>query len=95
MSKIVYCIGSFVFGVLIGNGVTNHNMEYTGRVAPDVNVQEGYIPPRDIRFDVTDHDGDGLPETIMRISDEQYCLRTGEPVFSKCEIRPAEMVTRF
>ena len=59
-------------------------------------VQQGYVAPSKLEIQCQDLDGNGEPETIMRIGDKPYLLRevNGKPVISAYEIRPAEVVPK-
>ena len=59
-------------------------------------VQQGYIAPSKLEIECKDLDGNGEPETIMRIGDKPYLLREvdGKPIISAYEIRPAEVVPK-
>ena len=59
-------------------------------------VQQGYIAPSKLEVECRDLDGNGEPETIMRIDDKPYLLREvdGKPVLSTYEVRPAEVVPK-
>ena len=59
-------------------------------------VQQGCIAPSKLEIECKDLDGNGEPETIMKIGNKPYLLREvdGKPVISAYEIRPAEVVPK-
>ncbi|MEM4260264.1 MAG: hypothetical protein QXG00_03435 [Candidatus Woesearchaeota archaeon] len=64
------------------------------KTIPEINkVQQGYIAPSKLEIKCKDLDGNGEPETIMKIGDKPYLLREvdGKPVLSPYEIKPAEI----
>jgi hypothetical protein len=64
------------------------------RVIPCIEqVQQGYIAPSKLEIQCKDLDGNGKPETIMKIGDKSYLLRevNGKPVISAYTIKSAEI----
>jgi hypothetical protein len=82
--------------VLLANGITGYSPFVKHRIPQTEQVQQGYIAPSKLEVECKDLDGNGEPETIMRIGDKPYLLREvdGKPVLSAYEIKPAEVVPR-
>lgn len=81
----------FAVGALIGQA--GLRLFYDNRIPKTDEVQQGYIAPSKLEIECKDLDGNGEPETIMKIGDKPYLLREvdGKPVISAYEIRPAEI----
>lgn len=102
MSKENYIAmaGLWVGVLLIAIGQSNNISSYFGakqKTIPQVEqVQQGYIAPSKLEIFCKDLDGDGNPETLMRVGDRDYLLREvdGKPVLSAYEIKPAEVVPK-
>ncbi|MEA3329985.1 MAG: hypothetical protein U9Q06_04550 [Nanoarchaeota archaeon] len=84
-------LGGAIAGNLIGDAIANRS--YIPRTEQ---VQQGYIAPSKLEIECKDLDGNGEPETIMKIGDKPYLLREvdGKPVISAYEIKPAEVVPK-
>ncbi len=80
-----------IAGFTINTAITNKNY-----IPKTKQVQQGYIAPSKLEIECKDLDGNGEPETIMRIGDKPYLLREvdGKPVLSDYEIKPAEVVPK-
>lgn len=68
-------------------------MYSTANTIPSANkVQQGYIAPSKLEVQCTDLDGNGEPETVLKIGGVPYLLREvdGKPVLSLYEITPLE-----
>ncbi|MCD4760131.1 hypothetical protein K8R33_04560 [archaeon] len=68
--------------------------EYSGRSIPsERQVQQGFIAPNKLEIQCKDLDGNGEPETIIKIGEESYLLRDvdGKPVLSAYEVKPADI----
>ncbi|MBS3169997.1 hypothetical protein J4210_05935 [Candidatus Woesearchaeota archaeon] len=84
-------------GVVLGaNALTGYSPFVKHRIPQTKQVQQGYIAPSKLEVECRDLDGNGEPETIMRIDDKPYLLREvdGKPVLSAYEVRPAEVVPK-
>ena len=83
-----------VLGFSVG-ALVNH-YAFTNKIPRTDEVQQGYIAPSKLEIECEDLDGNGEPETIMRIGDKPYLLREvdGKPVISAYEIKPAEVVPK-
>jgi len=81
-----------IAGLLIYDGVINPSK----RMSAISEIQSGYIAPSRLEIKCRDLDGNGEPETIMKIGDQSYLLRevNGKPVLSAYEIKPAEVVPK-
>jgi len=82
--------------LILGVGVGFFGRSYfTENKIPKIEqVQQGYIAPSKLEVECRDLDGNGEPETIMKIGDKQYLLREvdGKPVLSSYEIKPSKVV---
>lgn len=79
---------SLYIGILVDSWVPNKTIPNQSK------VQQGYIAPSKLEIECKDLDGNGELETIIRISDKPYLLRTvnGKPVISRYEIKPAQSI---
>lgn len=71
----------------------------TNRIMPrDIAIQEGYVKPSEIEIKLTDLDGDGKNETIMKVGGEKgtnYLIKynkDGIPTLQKYVIKSDEVV---
>ena len=80
-----YVIGSAMTlsAVLLANATSGYS-PFVNSIPPDKTVQSGYIAPSQLEVKCDDLDGDGAPETILKIGEEIYSLREveGKPVLS-------------
>ena len=93
-------LGALIIPTAVANiyqGLRGHSAFDGHRIPQIEQVQEGYVSPSKLEIFCKDLDGNGEPETIMRIGDKPYLLREvdGEPVISAYEIRPAEVVPKL
>jgi len=73
---------TWMIGCSLGAGVTYSVNKIIPRTEQ---VQQGYIAPSKLEIECKDFNGDGKPETIMKIGEKQYSLRydkDGEPIIS-------------
>ena len=98
MEKKSYWIGVFTatIGAVAGPLIYNSVINPSKRMPAISEVQSGYIAPSRLEIECKDLDGNGEPETIMKIGDKSYLLKEvdGKPVISAYEIRPAEVVPK-
>jgi len=96
--SLAYRIAIPVMSFLIGYcGMETVQRKFMDNRIPNTEqVQQGYIAPSKLEVECKDLDGNGEPETIMRIGDKPYLLREvdGKPVLSAYEIKPAEVVPK-
>ena len=80
-----------VLGFSVGTSINHY--AFTNKIPGTDKVQQGYIAPSKLEIECEDLDGNGEPETIMRIGDKPYLLREvdGKPVLSAYEVKPAEI----
>lgn len=80
-------------GAIIGANVMCLSKAYIPRTNL---VESGYIAPSRLEIVCKDLNGNGQPETIMKIGDKAYLLREvdGKPVLSAYEVKPAEVVPK-
>ena len=92
--KIAISIMGFLIGFCGNETYQRHFVD--NRISKTEQVQQGYIAPSKLEIECKDLDGNGEPETIMRIGDKPYLLREvdGKPVISAYEIKPAQVVLR-
>jgi hypothetical protein len=79
--------------LFLWGGATYLNILNSDRQIPRTKqVQEGYIAPKNIEIHCKDLDGNGEPETIMKINNQNYLLReiNGQPVLSMYKIKPID-----
>ena len=102
MEKEKYLIGG-LYGMVVGlgiislvDGITGYSPLVKHRILQTEQVQQGYIAPSKLEIELKDLDGNGKPETIMKIGDKPYLLREvdGKPVLSAYEVIPAEVVPK-
>lgn len=63
----------------------------------DTQVQSGYIAPSNLEIECKDLDGNGEPETIIKVDGMSYLLKydaNGNPVIQAYDIKPAEIIPR-
>lgn len=96
-SLLTYVLG-LALGLSIGASTARSVYKvYSNRVIPcQKQVQQGYIAPSNLEIQCKDLDGNGEPETIMKIGDKPYLLREvdGKPVVSEYEIKPVEVIPK-
>ena len=88
------------FGYVLAGGIIGVGLSVivwdtcSPRVIPregDYSMAEGYVPPSTVRITLTDVDGDGALETILRVGDVPYLLQTdvnGKPVLRGYTVTP-------
>ncbi len=80
-----YVIGSAITlsAVLLTNAISGYS-PFVNSIPPNEKVQSGYIAPSRLEVKCLDLDGNGAPETFLKIGDEMYSLREveGKPVLS-------------
>lgn len=88
---IIGTITGFVLGTSIGLVTANSSARLIPRIEK---VEQGYIAPSKLEIQCKDLDGNGIPETIMKIGNKSYLLRevNGKPVISEYKIKPVEVV---
>ena len=69
---------------------------FSNKIPRTKQVQQGYIVPSEIEIKCKDLDGNGEPETIIKIGDKSYLLIEvdGKPIISPYEIKPAEVIPK-
>ena len=73
------------------------NISAAGKTIPRTeNVQQEYIAPSKLEIECEDLDGNGEPETTMKISDSSYLLKyvNGKPVLLAYDIKPAKVIPK-
>jgi len=88
--KAMRIIVPIVLGLSIGENINY----YTSNTIPRTDeVQQGFIAPSKLEIECKDLDGNGEPETIMKIGDKPYLLREvdGKPTLSAYEIKPSKI----
>ena len=87
--KIAIPITSFLIGFCGHAAYKRHFVD--NRIPKTEQVQQGYIAPSKLEIECKDLDGNGEPETIIKIGDKPYLLRevNGKPVISAYEIKSA------
>ncbi len=75
--------GAFAVMVCVTLNLASHKP-----VRPISKVQQGFIAPSTLEIKCEDLDGNGEPETQLKIEDKTYLLRevNGEPVLSAYEV---------
>jgi len=72
--------------MIIGTTIISYDTYLGTRIIPKAeNVQKGYISPSTLEIECQDHDGNGEPETMMRIKGKRYHLRyeNGKPTLTE------------
>ena len=93
--NLLYRIAVPVMGFALG-WCFNEAYISSNKIPKTEQVQQGYIAPSKLEIECKDLDGNGEPETIMKIGDKPYLLREVDekPVISAYEIKPAEVVPK-
>ncbi|MFH1455493.1 MAG: hypothetical protein ABIF40_00920 [archaeon] len=93
MTDTYYRISSIILGGALGwcfceAYITSNKIPLT------TEVQTGYIAPSELEIECKDLDGNGKPETIMKIGEESYLLKMvdGEPELLRYSIEPIRIV---
>ena len=94
-SIFIFVMKRITLPVAVGGliGQAGFRLFYDNRIPMIDEVQQGYVAPSKLEIECKDLDGNGEPETIMRVGDKPYLLREvdGKPVLSAYEIKPAEI----
>jgi len=92
-------LGALIIPTAVANiyqGLRGHSVFDGHRIPQIEQVQQGYVSPSKLEIFCKDLDGNGEPETLMRVGNQNYLLREvdGKPVLSAYEIKPVEVVPK-
>lgn len=84
---IMYVVGATVAYAIYSAGWENG---YRKAMPQNTQVQSGYIAPSNLEIECKDLDGNGEPETIMKIKDREYLLKydsNGIPILLAYDVK--------
>ena len=96
IKKYQACFGlGFATAAFLFIGVGIYSTGTKESVKSAIEVDQGFIAPNRLEIQLKDLDGNGLPETILKVDEDQYLVREidGRPILSRYVVEPAKIIS--